>query len=101
MGFPTTVNPIIQNGLRPVVVDVNLDTLDANSDRLREAISPKTKAIMMAHTLGNPFDLDTVQELCKKHDLWLIEDSCDALGSTFRGQRTGSFGDSAKKISPI
>ena len=95
MGFPTTVNPIIQNGMRPVVVDVDLDTLDANSDRLREAISPKTKAIMMAHTLGNPFDLDTVQELCKKHDLWLIEDSCDALGSTFRGQRTGSFGDTA------
>ena len=95
MGFPTTVNPIIQNGMKPVVVDVDLDTLDANSDRLREAISPKTKAIMMAHTLGNPFDLDTVQELCKKHNLWLIEDSCDALGSTYRGQRTGSFGDTA------
>ena len=95
MGFPTTVNPIIQNGMKPVVVDINLDTLDANSDRLREAISPKTKAIMMAHTLGNPFDLDTVQELCKKNDLWLIEDSCDALGSTYRGQRTGSFGDTA------
>jgi CDP-6-deoxy-D-xylo-4-hexulose-3-dehydrase len=89
------VNPIIQNGLKPVVVDVNLDTLDANSEKLREAVSPKTKAIMMAHTLGNPFDLDTVQELCKKHDLWLIEDSCDALGSTYRGQRTGSFGDTA------
>ena len=95
MGFPTTVNPIIQNGLKPVVVDVDLDTLDANSDRLREAVSPKTKAIMMAHTLGNPFDLDTVQELCKKHNLWLVEDSCDALGSTYRGQRTGSFGDTA------
>jgi CDP-6-deoxy-D-xylo-4-hexulose-3-dehydrase len=95
MGFPTTVNPIIQNRLKPVVVDVNLDTLDANEDKLREAVSPKTKAIMMAHTLGNPFDLDTVQELCKKHDLWLIEDSCDALGSTYRGQRTGSFGDTA------
>jgi CDP-6-deoxy-D-xylo-4-hexulose-3-dehydrase len=95
MGFPTTVNPIIQNGLRPVVVDIDLETLDANSERLREAISPKTKAIMMAHTLGNPFDLDTVQELCKKHDLWLIEDSCDALGSTYRDQRTGSFGDTA------
>ncbi len=95
MGFPTTVNPIIQNGLKPVVVDIELDTLDANSDRLREAVSPRTKAIMMAHTLGNPFDLDTVQELCKKNDLWLIEDSCDALGSTFRGQRTGSFGDTA------
>jgi CDP-6-deoxy-D-xylo-4-hexulose-3-dehydrase len=78
-----------------VVVDVDLETLDANSDSLREAISPKTKAIMMAHTLGNPFDLDTVQELCKKHDLWLVEDSCDALGSTYRGQRTGSFGDTA------
>ena len=95
MGFPTTVNPIIQNGLRPVVVDVNLDTLDANAERLEEAISPKTKAIMIAHTLGNPFDLDTVQRLCKENNLWLIEDSCDALGSTYRGQRTGSFGDTA------
>jgi CDP-6-deoxy-D-xylo-4-hexulose-3-dehydrase len=95
MGFPTTVNPIIQNGLKPVVVDVNLDTLDANSQRLEEAISPKTKAIMMAHTLGNPFDLDTVQRICKEHNLWLIEDSCDALGSTYRGQKTGSFGDTA------
>ena len=95
MGFPTTVNPIIQNGLKPVVVDVDLDTLDVNSARLEEAISPKTKAIMMAHTLGNPFDLDTVQRLCKENNLWLIEDSCDALGSTYRGQRTGSFGDTA------
>jgi len=95
MGFPTTVNPIIQNGLRPVVVDVDLDTLDAIPERLEEAISPKTRAIMMAHTLGNPFDLDTVQRLCKENNLWLIEDSCDALGSTYRGQRTGSFGDTA------
>lgn len=95
MGFPTTVNPIIQNGLKPVVVDVDLDTLDANADALREAVSPKTKAIMMAHTLGNPFDLDTVQELCEKYNLWLIEDSCDSLGSTYRGQKTGSFGDTA------
>ena len=95
MGFPTTVNPIIQNGLKPVVVDVDLETLDANSERLEEAISPKTRAIMMAHTLGNPFDLETVQRLCKEHDLWLIEDSCDALGSTYKGQRTGSFGDTA------
>ncbi len=95
MGFPTTVNPIIQNGLKPVVVDVDLDTLDVNSQRLEEAISPKTKAIMMAHTLGNPFDLDTVQRLCKENNLWLIEDSCDALGSTYKGQRTGSFGDTA------
>ena len=94
-GFPTTVNPIIQNGLRPVVVDIELGTYDAISDRLREAVGPKTRAIMMAHTLGNPFDLDTVQELCKEHRLWLVEDSCDALGSTYRGQRTGSFGDTA------
>ncbi len=95
MGFPTTVNPIIQNGMRPVVVDVDLNTLDANVEQLKEAISPKTKAIMMAHTLGNPFNLDVVQELCKENNLWLIEDSCDALGSTYRGQRTGSFGDTA------
>ena len=95
MGFPTTVNPIIQNGLIPVVVDVDLETLDANSLLLEEAISPKTKAIMMAHTLGNPFDLDTVQRLCDENNLWLIEDSCDALGSTYREQRTGSFGDTA------
>ena len=94
-GFPTTVNPIIQNGLRPVVVDVELGTYDAISERLREAVGPKTRAIMMAHTLGNPFDLDTVRELCNEHDLWLIEDSCDALGSTYDGQRTGSFGDTA------
>ena len=95
MGFPTTVNPIIQNRLRPVVVDVELGTYDAMADRLREAVGPKTRAIMMAHTLGNPFDLDTVRELCQEHGLWLIEDSCDALGSTYDGQRTGSFGDTA------
>lgn len=94
-GFPTTVNPIIQNGLRPVVVDVELGTYDAISERLREAVGPKTRAIMMAHTLGNPFDLDTVQALCEEHDLWLVEDSCDALGSTYNGKRTGSFGDTA------
>lgn len=95
MGFPTTVNPIIQNGLRPVVVDVQLGTYDAIPESLREAIGPKTRGIMMAHTLGNPFDLDTVQALCKENDLWLIEDSCDALGSTYNGLRTGSFGDTA------
>ena len=95
MGFPTTVNPILQNRLSPVVVDVELGTYDAMSDRLREAVGPRTRAIMMAHTLGNPFDLDTVRELCAEHDLWLIEDSCDALGSTYDGQRTGSFGDTA------
>lgn len=95
MGFPTTVNPIIQNGLRPVVVDVELGTYDAMSHMMKEAVSSKTKAIMMAHTLGNPFDLQTVKELCEEHGLWLIEDSCDALGSTYKGQRTGSFGDTA------
>jgi CDP-6-deoxy-D-xylo-4-hexulose-3-dehydrase len=95
MGFPTTVNPIIQNGLKPVVVDVEIGTYDAIGEQLTAAICPKTRAIMMAHALGNPFNLDLVQELCKKHDLWLVEDSCDALGSTYRGQRTGSFGDTA------
>lgn len=94
-GFPTTVNPIIQNGLRPVVVDVELGTYDAIADRLREAVGPKTRAIMMAHTLGNPFDLDTVLEIAKENRLWVVEDSCDALGSTYNGQRTGSFGDIA------
>lgn len=95
MGFPTTINPIIQNGLKPVVVDVELATYDAISERLASAIGPKTRAIMMAHTLGNPFNLDLVQDLCKEHDLWLVEDSCDALGSTYRGKKTGSFGDTA------
>lgn len=94
-GFPTTVNPIIQNGLRPVLVDIELGTYDAISERLREAITPKTKAIMMAHCLGNPFDLDTVMELKEKHGLFLVEDSCDALGATYRGKKTGSFGDTA------
>lgn len=95
MGFPTTVNPIIQNNLRPVVVDVQLGTYDANIQALKSAISPKTKAIMMAHTLGNPFDLKAVKDLCDEHGLWLIEDNCDALGSTFEGKKTGSFGDLA------
>jgi CDP-4-dehydro-6-deoxyglucose reductase, E1 len=94
-GFPTTVNPIIQNNLRPVLVDINLGTYDAIPEMLREAVTSKTKAIMMAHTLGNPFDLDTVRELCDEHGLWLIEDSCDALGSTYDGKKTGSFGDTA------
>lgn len=94
-GFPTTVNPIIQNGLRPVLVDINLGTYDAMPERLSEAITPKTKAIMMAHCLGNPFDLDTVMALKEKHGLFLVEDSCDALGATYRGRKTGSFGDTA------
>jgi CDP-6-deoxy-D-xylo-4-hexulose-3-dehydrase len=95
MGFPTTVNPIIQNGLIPVFVDIDLKTLDVNPELLEQAISPKTRAIMLAHTLGNPFNLDIVQKLCDKYNLWLIEDSCDALGSTYNGKRTGSFGDAA------
>jgi len=94
-GFPTTVNPIIQNGLIPVFVDVELGTYDAVIDQVREAISPKTRAIMMAHTLGNPFDVGAIQAICKEHNLWLIEDSCDALGSTYNGEKTGSFGDTA------
>ncbi len=95
MGFPTTVNPIIQNGLIPVFVDVHLQTLDVNTDKLEEAVSEKTKAIMLAHTLGNPFNLEAVERICKKYNLWLIEDSCDALGSTYKGKKTGSFGDTA------
>jgi CDP-6-deoxy-D-xylo-4-hexulose-3-dehydrase len=95
MGFPTTVNPIIQNRLKPVLVDVELGTYDANPELLAQAIGPKTRAIMMAHTLGNPFDLDLVRDLCREHQLWLIEDSCDALGSTYDGRKTGSFGDTA------
>ncbi len=94
-GFPTTVNPIIQHGMVPVFVDVEIGTYDAIIDEIREAISPKTRAIMMAHTLGNPFDVAAIKEICKEHDLWLIEDSCDALGSTYDGKRTGSFGDTA------
>ena len=94
-GFPTTVNPIIQNGLVPVFVDVELGTYDAVIDQVREAISPKTRAIMMAHTLGNPFDVAQIKSICQEHDLWLVEDSCDALGSTYDSKRTGSFGDTA------
>jgi len=92
-GFPTTVTPIIQNGLTPVYVDIDLETYVANLDALEASISPKTRAIMMAHTLGNPFNLDRVQELALKHNLWLIEDSCDALGGTYRDKNLGSFGD--------
>jgi CDP-6-deoxy-D-xylo-4-hexulose-3-dehydrase len=94
-GFPTTVNPIIQNRLIPVFVDIAIGTYDAVIDQIREAISPKTRAIMMAHTLGNPFDVDQIKQICKEHNLWLIEDSCDALGSTYGGKKTGSFGDTA------
>ena len=93
-GFPTTVAPIIQNGLVPVFVDTDPVTLNARADQLEDAfVEGKTKAVMMAHTLGNPFDLTAVSEFCKRHDLWLIEDNCDALGSLYDGKQTGAFGD--------
>ena len=92
-GFPTTVTPILQNNLTPVYVDIDLGTYVANIDAIERAVSPKTKAIMMAHTLGNPFDLERINGLAKKHKLWVIEDSCDALGGTYLDQKIGSFGD--------
>lgn len=94
-GFPATVGPIVQNGLVPVFVDVELGTYNIDVSRLEEAISPKTRAIMIAHTLGNPFNLEVVTSVAKRHKLWLIEDNCDALGSTYNGKNTGSFGDIA------
>ncbi len=94
-GFPTTLAPIIQNGLVPVFVDVNLGAYTAIPERIKEAVGPKTRAIFMAHTMGVPFDLDTVMELAKEHGLWVVEDNCDALGSRYRGQLTGTFGDLA------
>ena len=92
-GFPTTVTPILQNNLIPVYVDVDLGTYVANDEALESAIGPKTKAIMMAHTLGNPFNLELVERLAKKHNLWVVEDSCDALGGTYEGKNLGTFGD--------
>lgn len=92
-GFPTTVTPILQNNLVPVYVDIDLGTYVANEAALEAAISPKTRAIMMAHTLGNPFNLDLVKKLAEKHNLWLVEDSCDGLGGTYKGQNLGTFGD--------
>lgn len=91
--FPTTVNPILQFGAVPVFVDVDIGTYNVRADLLEAAISTKTRAIMLAHTLGNPFNLDIVVELCRKHNLWLIEDCCDALGATYRGHKVGTFGD--------
>lgn len=92
-GFPTTVNPIVQFGAVPVFVDVELHTHNINADLIEAAISPKTKAIMIAHTLGNPFNLKKVKEICEKYNLWLVEDCCDALGATYNGQKVGTFGD--------
>jgi len=94
-GFPTTVNPIFQNRLVPVFIDVTLPTYEVDVNKLEEARSEKTKAVMIAHTLGNVFDLDAVTAFCKKYNLWLIEDCCDALGSTYKGQKVGTFGDIA------
>jgi CDP-6-deoxy-D-xylo-4-hexulose-3-dehydrase len=94
-GFPTTVNPIIQNGLVPVFVDVQIPTYNIDVNRLEEAFSDRTRAVMIAHTLGNPFDLAAVKAFVDKHKLWLIEDCCDAVGSTYKGQKAGTFGDLA------
>ena len=94
-GFPTTVNPILQFGAVPVFVDVDLATHNIDASLIEAAITPKTKAIMLAHSLGNPFNLDVVTALCRKHGLWLVEDCCDALGATYKGQMVGSFGDIA------
>jgi len=94
-GFPTTVNPIIQNGLVPVFVDIEIPTYNVDVTQLEQALSERTRAVMIAHTLGNPFDLAGVTEFCKRHDLWLVEDCCDAVGSTYDGRQVGGFGDLA------
>jgi CDP-6-deoxy-D-xylo-4-hexulose-3-dehydrase len=91
--FPTTVNPILQNNLKPVFLDVNIGTYNIDVSRIEEAISPRTKGLFIAHTLGNPFNLEAVTEIARKHNLWLIEDNCDALGAKYQGQLTGTFGD--------
>jgi CDP-6-deoxy-D-xylo-4-hexulose-3-dehydrase len=92
-GFPTTVNPIIQFGAVPVFVDVELGTYNIDVRQLEAALSPRTKAVMLAHTLGNPYNLDAITAFCRKHKLWLVEDCCDALGSTYNGRMVGTFGD--------
>ncbi|MCC3153810.1 lipopolysaccharide biosynthesis protein RfbH [Hymenobacter sp. BT770] len=94
-GFPTTVNPIIQFGCVPVFIDVDIPTYNIKVELLEQAITPKTKAIMMAHTLGNPFNLAEVMRVAQKYNLWVIEDDCDSLGATYNGQKTGTFGDLA------
>lgn len=95
VGFPTTVNPVIQAGLVPVFVDAVLPSYNINTNLLEQALSSQTRAIMIAHTLGNPFELDSISAFAKKHNLWLIEDCCDAVGSEFNGQKVGTFGDLA------
>ncbi|MFL6451414.1 MAG: lipopolysaccharide biosynthesis protein RfbH [Bryobacteraceae bacterium] len=94
-GFPTTVNPIIQNRLVPVFVDELIPTYNIDASKLEEARSERTRAVVIAHTLGNPFDLKTVTEFCRKYDLWMIEDCCDAVGATYGGHKVGTFGDLA------
>jgi len=94
-GFPTTVNPIVQFGAIPVFVDVKIPTYNIDENLVESAITKKTKAVMIAHTLGNPFNVKKIKEICEKHNLWLIEDSCDALGSKFDNQNVGTFGDLA------
>ena len=92
-GFPTTIAPIIQYGAVPVFVDMDLKTANVDVSKLESAVSPRTKAVMLAHTLGNPFDIKAVKAFCEKHGLWLVEDNCDALGSTYAGKFTGTWGD--------
>jgi CDP-6-deoxy-D-xylo-4-hexulose-3-dehydrase len=94
-GFPTTVNPILQNNLVPVFIDVTIPTYNVDVTQLDAALSSKTRAVMIAHTLGNPFDLEAVSAFCKQHNLWLIEDCCDALGATYNGKSVGTYGDIA------
>jgi CDP-6-deoxy-D-xylo-4-hexulose-3-dehydrase len=94
-GFPTTVNPIVQLGCVPVFIDSELRTYNADLTQLQAALSPKTKAVILAHTLGNPFDAEFVRAFCREHELWMIEDTCDALGATWNGQQVGTFGDIA------
>jgi CDP-4-dehydro-6-deoxyglucose reductase, E1 len=94
-GFPTTVNPIVQNGMVPVFVDVQVPTYNIDPNALSDALSDRTRAVMIAHTLGNPFDADAVTEFCRRHDLWLVEDCCDAVGARYRGRPVGTFGQLA------
>ena len=94
-GFPTTVNPILQNNLVPVFVDVDIPTYNIRADLIEDALTPRTRAIAIAHTLGNPFDLSTVTDIARRHDLWLVEDCCDAFGASYGGRPVGSFGDVA------